>query len=238
VAMGLNTSASGYASVALGTGQAAGLGSVALGGSASGPGSVALGGTASGNYSVAMGSGQAVGNYSTVMGYSCSAYGYCSVAMGNRSSAIGMGSFTNGLGSSASGYYSVAFGESSASGNYSMAFEESSASGRNSTAMGSGTANGDYSTSSGYYTQATSFADFVIGAYNVGSAEDGSQSSSTSWKNTPNHADPLFEIGNGTSPTFGEINPSDAFVVYKDGNVTAQGVITAAAGGDIPMYGE
>lgn len=36
----------------------------------------------------------------------------------------------------------------------------------------------------------------------------------------------------GTSSTA----KTDALVVYKNGNVAAQGVITAAAGGDIPMY--
>lgn len=58
----------------------------------------------------------------------------------------------------------------------------------------------------GFYTHARTYAGFSIGRYNVGS--DGSP---TSW----NNADPLFEVGNGTSNT----NRNNAFTIRKDGRV-------------------
>jgi hypothetical protein len=64
--------------------------------------------------------------------------------------------------------------------------------------------------------------------------------------------DPLFEVGNGGDP-YGDGNPStsepsDAFVVYKNGNAAVQGnlssggtftapsVVLTTQSGDIPMY--
>jgi hypothetical protein len=73
----------------------------------------------------------------------------------------------------------------------------------------------------------------TIGTYNLNKSETAGTPSSTSWVS----ADPLLEIGNGTSSTH-----SDALVVYKDGDVAAKGnvtaptFVTAAPSGDIPMF--
>lgn len=82
-------------------------------------------------------------------------------------------------------------------------------------------ATGSYTTAYGANTSAQSYFSFVLGTYNVGGG------SKTTWVAT----DPIFEIGNGTSST-----PSDAMVVYKNGNAILQGVLQVAPGGDIPMY--
>ena len=54
-----------------------------------------------------------------------------------------------------------------------------------------------------------------MGQYNVGTVSSGGD---TIWHTQ----DPLLELGNGISGT-----PSDALVVYKSGNLTASGTITA-----------
>ena len=102
------------------------------------------------------------------------------------------------------------------------------ASGYEATAIGEGNiASGAFSTASGYYTQSQAMMSLAIGTYNIGGG------SVNAWVET----DPLFEIGNGTATT-----PSDALIVYKNGNeevqgnISAGGVITAQPGGDIPMY--
>ena len=56
--------------------------------------------------------------------------------------------------------------------------------------------------------------------------------------------DPLFEVGNGSGSRFDNppignpdaTGPSDALVVYKNGNAVLQGTLQVAPGGDIPMY--
>ncbi|MEI9999721.1 MAG: hypothetical protein WDO13_11470 [Verrucomicrobiota bacterium] len=66
----------------------------------------------------------------------------------------------------------------------------------------------------------------MLGKYNLG--RNGTSYNQTAWVPT----DPLFEIGNGASSS----SLSDALIIYKNGNATLQGVLTAAPGGDIPMY--
>jgi len=88
------------------------------------------------------------------------------------------------------------------------------ASGNYSTAMGQGTtASGDFSAALGVSSSASSYAEVAMGQFNVGGANP------TVWVAT----DPLLELGNGTSST----SRSDAFVVYKNGNVTISGNMTA-----------
>lgn len=238
LALGMNATANGANSVAFGSNSNAyGSYSFAEGSNASatGPYSIAMGlwSTASGNYSTATGSSYAAGSYSTAMGNSRVYSNYStamgsSVAEGNYSTAMGSNSFSSGNGSTAlgwsstaSGNYSTAMGESTASGYCSTALGRSTASGSYSSAIGASGASGSYSTASGYFTHAQAYDSCVVGAWNVGGGDPDNWIAS----------DPLFEVGNGSWQT-----QSDAFVVYKNGNVTAQGVITAAPGGDIPMY--
>jgi hypothetical protein len=180
-----------------------------------------------------------LGAYSAAFGLDTAAIGDYSAAFGDYALAESTGSFATGESVSASGNYSVAMGQFlTVSGNNSVAFGKlNTASGYGSTASGtynsasgggstvtggSNIASGYYTTASGYYTTAMALASFVTGVFNVGGGNP------STWVST----DPLFEIGNGTSSSA----LSDALVVYKNGNVTAQGVITAAPGGNIPMY--
>jgi hypothetical protein len=73
----------------------------------------------------------------------------------------------------------------------------------------SSTAVGSCSTAIGYGATGTSYNSFAIGKYNVGGGTGGS------WVST----DPLFEIGNGTSPS----GLADALLVLKNGNTTIYG---------------
>jgi len=168
--------------------------------------------TASGAYSFAVGNGAVAYDSATIaMGQGAKAWTQGSTAMGAYTGALGYASTALGAGSAAWGDVSTATGSGTTSN------------GQNSISMGRCTnAAGDNSSASGYYTIASSYDSFVLGCYNIGSSSSG-----TTWVAT----DPLFEIGNGTATT-----PSDALIVYKNGNVAAQGVITAAPGGDIPMY--
>ena len=127
--------------------------------------------------------------------------GATSVALGNNPTASGSNSTAIGYEVTASGEYSTATGyKTTASGNYS-------------TAIGSQTtASGVYSTAMGYAAKAESSTSFAIGKNNVGGGNAGS------WITT----DPLFEIGNGASA----VSLSNAFTVYKNGNVEHAGTIT------------
>ena len=165
----------------------------------------------SGAYASGFGSGnRVIGGGATAFGGGNLASGGNSTAMGVFNTASGYISTAIGMFNSATGTYSTASGAYNTSSGYGAA-----------TLGGSNTASGMYSTASGYYTQANAYVSFAMGYYNIGGG------SPNTWVST----DPLFEIGNGTPTT-----PSDALIVYKNGNVTAQGVITAAPGGDIPMY--
>jgi hypothetical protein len=180
-----------------------------------------------------------IGEYSTAIGYNAEASGEASMALGAHNVASALHAVALGSHSTASGYDSAAMGSyATSAGSYSTAMGLSTtASGYDSTAMGMLTLSyGSCSTASGMYTTAASCFDFVVGVYNVGGGNE------TDWIGT----DPLFEVGNGggsspyANPAF--TAPADAFVVYKSGdaavqgNLAAGGVITAAPGGDIPMY--
>jgi len=190
------------------------------------------GSTASQSNAVAIGSASATGiNSTAIAGSSASAYGALSI----------------GYGSSASAYYSMVIGyNSSANCNFSTASGfYNNANNYFATASGTYTsASGYFSASAGVGTLAQSYDSFVIGVGNVGGGNSGT------WVPT----DPLFEVGNGNTnislaqdgrsywsdyggpPIFSSTNnfgnpvatgPSDAFVVYKNGNAVVQGTLTA-----------
>ena len=146
------------------------------------------------------------------LGYETTASNRYATALGWNTSATGPSSTALGAGTTASGNYSTA------SGNYA-------------------TASGNYSSANGQGTSAVACDSFVVGAYN------------TPWSNpegnagyTWNPGDPVFEVGNGTSPTA----TSDALIVYKNGDMTVKGTISVSgtthgilvyAAGDISMGG-
>ncbi len=202
---------------------------------------------AAGTHSTAFGlSTNASGEGATAFGYDTEASGTFSTAMGSTSSASGIigfaagqlttasGSFSTALGSysTASGAGSLAFGyQTLATGNYATTLGQySEAAGSQSVSIGFLTqALGNSSTAMGARTIANSYNSFVIGIYNIGGG------TTSSWVST----DPLFEIGNGGNGTYGNpdtTSPSDAFVVYKNGDAILQGSLQVAPGGDIPMY--
>jgi len=129
---------------------------------------------------------------------------------------IGFHSFAMGSSNKASGRYSAAWGtNSTASGDGATAWGYiNNATGDFSTAFGDGAnASGKYSTAWGRLTSAPSFAETVIGQYNL----IYTPASATSW----NANDRLFVIANGASAG----TRSNAVTVMKSGNV---GIGTAA----------
>jgi hypothetical protein len=222
--VGLNSWASGYRSKAIGE-YSQGMGYQSI---ARGSWSTAIGyqSVASGSYSTAIGNkSKSKGLWSFAIGRDSRAYGTASTAMGDQARAFGESSValgcyskSNGYGSAAVGYQSITNGEfsttigmmTSANGDRSIAMGSHSIStGDISTAMGSGSKSiGDISTAIGDHSYAKSFASFAIGRYN-----DTTCISSTSWDTS----DPLFMAGNGTATTL-----SNAFIVYKNGNVYVQ----------------
>jgi hypothetical protein len=160
--------------------------------------------------SISLGGSSASGYNSTASGYSSSAPGTFSMVSGFMSTASGYCSFASGMSSSAYGAASTASGYwVTAGGNNSCAFGNFAyAGGNNSVAFGN-------------VVTAGAFCSIAVGAFNVGGGNG------TSWVAT----DPLFEIGNGTGSS-----PSDAVLVQKNGNMTVQGTVTFAPGGDVPMF--
>lgn len=185
-----------------------------------------------------------IGQYSVALGEGNRASGTCGIAMGcgsgaGSSYAIAMGFIANagfsssaiGEFNSANGYCSGAFGGygNSASNSFATAFGALTlADGTASTSTGQSTvASGTNSASFGLSTLANSLDSAAFGQFNLALNSSGETPNPTSWVST----DPLFEIGNGTATA-----PSDALVVYKNGNATLQGSLTVAPSGDIPMY--
>lgn len=179
-----------------------------------------------------------IGQYSVAFGLDTTASGPASMAFGSGTTASAPRSAAFGDGSVASGAYSVAFGASTtasgwesmasgasvtASGDDSAAFGTCSlASGDDTFTAGNGTiASGYASAAFGDSTTASTYGSFAVGICNVGGGDP------TNAADT----DPLFEVGNG-SP----VRTSDALVVCRSGDATFKGVVTVAAGGDIPMY--
>ncbi len=118
------------------------------------------------------------------------------------------------------GQYAVALGEGAAGATGSVAIGDDVSSG------------GNFATVAiGNHLTVNCWSATALGCYNVGSGNE------NAWVAT----DPLLEVGNGTAST-----PSDALVIYKNGNATLQGALTAQGGvvvspdsvaqTDIPMY--
>ena len=191
--------------------KATGYASVAMGGYSNAMANNALamgsGAIASGLGSIAIGTGvTAQADQSTAMGIVSKASGYRSVAIGSFATAFGD--------------FSVALGNGTSVGNSAVAIGlQTTAIGLASTAMGQSTRSpAANSTSMGLGTVSRSFGSLVIGRYNDSIAS----SNTVLWINT----DPAFIVGNGAS----DISRSNAFVVYKNGNVTAAGNLSLTTG--------
>ncbi len=90
--------------------------------------------------------------------------------------------------------------------------------GKNSFASGhNANASGENATALGDHTKADAYGSLAIGSNNEGGG------SSDTW----NASDPVFEIGNGISPS----SPSNALTVYKNGNMSVGGVISGNGSG-------
>jgi hypothetical protein len=179
----------------------------------------------------------AIGGFTTASGLYSMAFGCWTHAFN--------GSIATGIATTASGEYSTTFGYltyTSASAQYAIASGYGSmATARETTASGCyTTASGYYSTSSGYATTAAALDSFVVGAYNNSGGV--TNPSPTSWVPT----DPLFEVGNGSyDSNTNTVIPSDALVVYKNGNATLSGTLSIGGSncvlvnqtGDISMGG-
>ncbi len=177
--------------------------------------------TASGNYSLA------AGPFSSATTLGSTALGYSTLANGTESTALGVLTTASGPYSVAMGLYSIASGNASTTMGH-----QNTASGDRSLATGFATvASGKFSSSFGAVTSAVAYSSFAVGANNIGGG------TSTSWVAT----DPLFEVGNGGDGSgYGDptkTTPSDALIVYKNGNAALHGALRAAAGGDITMGG-
>jgi hypothetical protein len=177
-----------------------------------------------------------IGDYSFASGFNTKAFGNSSIAMGNNTEASESYSTAMGFLTIASGISSTAMGQNAkATGPISSAMGDlTNASGPISTAMGFSTkASGDYSTSMGSSTTATGnistamgigtnsrpFGSLVIGQYN----DSVIASSATNWVTT----DPVFIIGNGVNLGIRH----NAFTVFKNGNMNADGEIYRTATG-------
>lgn len=183
-----------------------GFGSVALGAStiASGDNAVAIGSVtvASGGNAVALGANTTASHHaSTALGSGTMASGSVSTAIGYETTASGNYALTTGRGTSASGYAATAMGLSTTASGY-----VSAATGYETTASGY------YTTAMGLGTRAQSKGSLVIGRYNTVSG------SPDNWIST----DPLFVAGNGSGNAF----RSNAFVLYKNGDIDATGLHT------------
>ena len=159
----------------------------------------------------------AVGEYSTAFGLNTWASGSRSMVWGQGATASAAWSTAWGAGSIASGLQSTAWGISVASGTRGTSWGVSTqAAGIDSTAWGNGTYSyATNSTSSGLNTRANAFCSTVIGMNSTIAAGQ--------YFNNFFLTDELFKIGNG--PDAG--NRSDAFLILKDGTITAPSLTNA-----------
>jgi len=186
---------------------------------------------ANGDYSIAMGfnatSGYksfAVGHNTTATGLKSVAIGSSNIASGETSIAIGHAAHSTenstvaiGRNSNAAGYHSMALGISDDSG-----AEVTSAYGMFSYALGKfAVANGNYATAIGYRVKSDSYQGYAIGRWNVGGGD------AYTWRD----ADPLFEIGNGSSAN----SRKNALTVYKNGDINIGGKTTVTGSVELPI---
>jgi len=166
-------------------------------------------GGATGNYAVSLAGGGAYGNFSVAIAGG-DAYGFSAIGM-SEGSAYGEDSTALSSGE-AIGPVSTAMSNGIAEGNTSTAINWGFSAGLFSTAINSALALGDYSFAIGQGTCAGSAHSVALGRYNK---ETGSNAQS--WTGN----DVLFVLGNGTGNSADppEIQKSDAFVVYQNGDV-------------------
>ena len=206
----------------IGSGVAMGVSSTVIGsGTAASTFSIALGykANAAAEYSIAMGNeSTTTAGCSMAMGYQALAEGWGSIAMGQSTVAHGQDSLAAGQYTYAGGDRSTALGCVTYAGG-----EACIAAGVHTYAWGIGSlslgaynnTSGDYSQALGYAVAAQSYAQTVIGQYNVIP-----QFNSTQWVPT----EELFTIGNGTS----QATPSNAMVVKKNGDTQINGKLTVS----------
>jgi len=194
-----------------------------------------------------LGGGPNGGGYNGSAVSPTTASGYSSVAIGD---AVAQGSYSFAMGGNimpqdvfgspfaptyARGNSAMAFGEiTSANGNDSFAVGfQVQANGLSSTASGYGScANGNFSFATGYFTQSNSNYQVAIGVANIGGSVGGSN--------------PLFEVGNGSASAYysstnsgyyqAVVYPSDAFVVYRNGNATVTGTFSVSGSNPVLVY--
>jgi hypothetical protein len=212
---GIGNYSSGFGFDAMATGDY----SVAMGSSTEATGAYSF---ASGLYSIATGVGStAMGTNTIADGFRSTAFGNETFAFGDFSTAFGFSASALGNNSTAMGYQSTALGntsmawgfETTGSGNYSTSWGlQTDAIGFGSTSWGNNSkAPGNYATSMGTSTTAAALNSVALGRFNVGNGN------ASTWEN----ADPLFEIGIGTS----SLDKKNAFTVLKNGRI---GIGTAA----------
>ena len=234
IAMGRNTTASGYASTAMGQGNATGDYSTAMGSLAAAHGFASMA-TGRNTY--------AGGDYSTAMGVETNARSYGSTAMGGGTSAgCDTGIVPNcdptassqtamGRNTTASGDASTAMGyQTNAIGAFSTAMGSGTTAGYGSTAMGSGTtASGLYSTAMGYQTNAIGDNSTAMGVNTTAVGDN-----STAMGNNASTLD-----ANTSDPTNEAYWHSNSFV-YGDGSAkttsTASQQFMVRASGGIVFY--
>lgn len=215
--MGTTTRALGLHSIAMGIESGAySEDSIAIGrnNNVSGVGSVAMGlyNNTSDNYGTAIGvSNGAAGVGIAIGGWNSASY-FAAVSLGSGNVASGLGSVALGWQSEASGYNAMAIGGGC------------KAAGTSSLAMGCSWATGDYSSALGFMNRATGIHEFVVGTYN-----DPQNPAPT----TRGDFDHLFVVGNGYFD--GTEHRSNAFVVKRNGDVDATGVIRVRDAGDLSM---
>ena len=226
-------------------------------GTASGPYSLAgPGATASGAYATAFGPGAkaasgnvAIGNNSEASGEEASAFGSGAKATGHITFSVGIAAKANAAGGTAyntdakaEGFFSTARGiGSTALGNGSTASGSfSQAEGARSVASGPFSLSvGVESIAAGYQTVSLGMGQFVVGRFNV------PQGHSSQW--IPE--DDLFVVGNGSVPLMSGTSvqkdsagntlyqPSNAFVVKKNGNTVVYGNLTVSGTADVQSPG-
>jgi hypothetical protein len=216
-AIGQGTKSSGHGSIGIGLNNtSSNMISIAIGyyNNATGQLSTAIGGTetASGYNSIAIGAtNTSSGRSSVAIGEFLNASSDYSVAIGIQATATAIGAVALGSKANARASNSVSIGD------------RNTAAAISSTATGLRTiANGSYSFSAGYFTNSKPYAALTIGQYNDTTCSVGG---STSWITS----DPLFIAGNGTSLSA----RSNAFTVYKNGNVKVQSSIQIGNSGSI-----
>ena len=166
----------------------------------------------------------AEGAHNLAIGFASHVEGQYSVALGSHSHAQGLSTSAEGIAASTSGQSTKAIGDAShaggrgavAQGGDSLAYGyNTQANGYASVALNSGTkALGDYSFAGGQSSEARGTNNFAFGRAVRTNADTNGQFAVG--RHNANVQDAMFIVGNGEDDT----NPSNAFVVMKDGSAT------------------